>query len=108
MRHGRTAVLALRGAVDLFSAPLLAETIHTAVAEGATELELDLGDLRFIDSSGLGVLIEAHNTLGGAVTLRGASGLVLRVLEAAATAPALSAEDRRLAWVFAPTGTLSN
>jgi hypothetical protein len=38
------------------------------------------------------------------MSVSGASGLVLRVLEAAATAPALNGDDRRLAWIFALTG----
>lgn len=105
--HDRTAVIAPRGAVDLSSAPLLAARVAAAAAGGAIELDVDLSGLRFIDSSGLGVLLAAHRTFGGAVSLRGASGLVRRVLETAATAPALNAEDRLLASVFAPAGAPS-
>jgi anti-sigma B factor antagonist len=106
--QGRTAVIALGGAIDLYGAPLLAERIEEVEAAGAAALEVDLSALRFIDSSGLRILLDAHRTFGGNVSLQGASGLVLRVLEAAATAPALNAEDRRLARAFAPTEMLSS
>jgi anti-anti-sigma factor len=106
--RGRTAVLTLGGAVDLYTAHLLEGRVVEAAADGATDLHVDLTGLRFIDSSGLGALIEAHHRLPGRVSVSGASGLVLRVLEAAATAPALNAEGRSLAWVFAPTGVLTN
>jgi len=106
-RRGRTAVITLRGAADLYGAPLLAEQIEEAAAAGAATLEVDLSALRFIDSSGLGVLLDAHRTFDGAVVLRGASGLVRRVLETAAAAPALNAQDRRLATILAPTRVLS-
>lgn len=108
IRRGATATLTLRGTADVFTCPVLRDRISEVAADGATRLELDLTGLRFIDSSGLGVLADAHRTFVGAVTARGASGLVLRVLQVAATAPALSAHDRRLALAFAPTGMLSN
>lgn len=106
--RGRTAVIALEGAVDLFTSHLLAECISNAAAEGATDIHIDLSALRFIDSSGLRVLVDARRTLAGTVWASGGTGLVLRVLEVAAAAPALNAEDRSLAWLFAPGGMLTN
>jgi anti-anti-sigma factor len=110
--RGRTAILRPRGAIDLSCATRLAASVDEVVVAGARELEIDLSGLRFIDSSGIGVLRDAHQTFGGAIRMWGASGLVARVLEVAAAAPALNAEDRRLTWAFAtiaaPTGTLSN
>jgi len=108
VQRGSTATVSLRGAADLFTAPVLRDRIVEAAASGATRLDVDLTGLRFIDSSGLAVLVEAHRTFVGAVSAWGASGLVLRVLEVAATAPPLSADDRRVTWMLAPSGMLSN
>jgi anti-anti-sigma factor len=51
--------LALSGEADLGSAPALDGALHEAEAP-ARRIVLDLGDLSFIDSSGLQVVIEAQ------------------------------------------------
>lgn len=53
-------VLALSGELDLAGAPELDQAL-SAVREAGTALTLDLTDLEFIDSSGLGVLVRFHN-----------------------------------------------
>jgi len=52
-------VLALRGELDLVSASALREQLHALEQAGVDRLVLDLRELSFIDSSGLGVLVAA-------------------------------------------------
>jgi anti-sigma B factor antagonist len=53
-------VLELHGELDLAAAPLLAEEIERAETGERKALVLDLGDLEFVDSAGLRVILAAH------------------------------------------------
>lgn len=53
-------VLRLRGELDLASAPLLQSEIESAEAAEATLVILDLDELEFIDSTGLRIILAAH------------------------------------------------
>lgn len=53
-------VLRLRGELDLASAPLLQGAIESAEAAEAMLMVLDLDDLAFIDSTGLRIILAAH------------------------------------------------
>jgi anti-sigma B factor antagonist len=55
-----TAVLSLRGELDLASAPLLQAELDNSRIASASTLVLDLEELKFIDSTGLRVLLTAH------------------------------------------------
>jgi anti-sigma B factor antagonist len=57
------AVIALRGELDMDSAPQLAEFLGPFIDDGPSELILNLSGLSFIDSSGLSVLVTAQTTL---------------------------------------------
>jgi len=50
-------VIAVRGEVDIFTAPELKASLSAAIESGATEIVVDLTETRFLDSSALGVLI---------------------------------------------------
>jgi anti-anti-sigma factor len=54
------AIVRLQGELDLVSAPLLERELERAEIETATVVVLDLEELRFIDSTGLRVLLAAH------------------------------------------------
>jgi anti-anti-sigma factor len=56
----RAAVIVLSGELDLASAPALEEELERATANGAKLIILDMRELRFIDSTGLSLLIKAH------------------------------------------------
>ena len=56
----RAAVIVVSGELDLASAPTLEEELERCAANGAELLILDLRELQFIDSTGLGLLIKAH------------------------------------------------
>ena len=58
-------VLVLTGELDPHTAPLLRDRIDAALDERTTTLVLDLRGLRFIDSSGLRVIIGAHKDMVG-------------------------------------------
>jgi anti-sigma B factor antagonist len=53
-------VIALQGELDLASAPQLASAIERAESQARETLVLDLGELDFIDSAGLRVILAAH------------------------------------------------
>ena len=67
-RDGETATVALSGRLDLLSAAAVKERLGKEVAAGHKKLVVDLGDVAFIDSSGLGALI------GGLKAARQAGG----------------------------------
>ena len=50
--------LAIAGDLDLGTIPLLTQRVDGCLAKGAERLTLDLGELTFMDSSGLRLLIE--------------------------------------------------
>lgn len=54
---GEWAVLRVSGEMDLVTSPVLRRRVHEAVAEGRRSLVLDLSEVLFCDSSGVGVLI---------------------------------------------------
>ena len=52
-----TAVIALEGEVDIYSAPQFKEALLAGIEDGATTIIVDLGRVTFIDSTALGVLV---------------------------------------------------
>jgi anti-anti-sigma factor len=55
-----------------------------AVAEGVREMVLDLSNVRMVDSTGIGLLIAAHNSLrkvGGHLAVIHASGEILSLFQ---------------------------
>jgi anti-sigma B factor antagonist len=68
------AVLQVTGEVDVFTAPMLREQIRELAATGAVHLIADLGQVDFLDSTGLGVLV------GGLRRLREADGSLALVI----------------------------
>jgi anti-sigma B factor antagonist len=58
---GRRTVLAVDGEIDLASVPVLGSAIDAALADGAAELWIDLTDTRFMDSSGVHLLVATRS-----------------------------------------------
>jgi anti-sigma B factor antagonist len=58
-----TQVVAVRGEIDIFTAPEFKQRIAAAIDAGRDLVVVDLGGTTFIDSSSLGVLISAHRRL---------------------------------------------
>lgn len=61
--QGDWVVLRVSGEMDLLASPVLRQRVHDAVAEGRRSLVLDLSDVFFCDSSGVGVLITTRRLL---------------------------------------------
>ncbi|MFI7383374.1 STAS domain-containing protein [Streptomyces sp. NPDC049813] len=61
--RGEWAVVRVSGEMDLVTSPALRQQVHDAVAEGRRSLVLDLSDVLFCDSSGVGVLIAARRLM---------------------------------------------
>lgn len=81
---GDRAIVVAEGQVDLATAPRLAEALAQALQDGIAETVLDLTAVDFLDSVGIRVLVEAAiqaRQRGAALSVRGASGWVARVLE---------------------------
>jgi anti-sigma B factor antagonist len=53
----RVAVVRLDGRLNMVAAPRLKSTIEDVVDRGSTRVVVDLSDVSFMDSSGLGALI---------------------------------------------------
>ncbi|GCB48321.1 STAS domain-containing protein [Streptomyces sp. NL15-2K] len=61
--QGEWAVLRVSGELDLVTSPALRQRVHDAVAEGRHNLVLDLSEVFFCDSSGVGVLIASRRLI---------------------------------------------
>ena len=65
-------ILSVRGEVDVYSAPALSENLAQLLDEGTTAIVVDLSEVAFLDSTGLGALIGARTateTAGGTLAL---------------------------------------
>jgi anti-sigma B factor antagonist len=79
-----TRVLTASGEIHVSTAPELAAHLNAALAAGRTRLVLDFGDVAFIDSTGLSVLLNALRRLtrtGGSMVLACSNPTVLRLFE---------------------------
>jgi len=89
---GRTVVL--DGELDIAGAQGLSPVIHEAAEAG--DVVVDMAALTFIDSTGLGLLVAAHNTASGAghaLTLRHPGRTVLRTMHIAGLDGVLTIEE---------------
>ena len=58
-RHeGDVAIVSATGEVDVFTAPGLDAELDAVIADGHCRLVIDLSDVAFLDSTGLGVLVK--------------------------------------------------
>ncbi|MGW7352757.1 STAS domain-containing protein [Streptomyces sp. Z26] len=79
--RGEWAVLRVSGEMDLVTSPAVRQHVHDAVADGRRSLVLDLSEVLFCDSSGVGVLIASRRLM------RSCAGQLRLIL------PARGAED---------------
>ena len=80
-------VVTVTGELDVYTAPDLRKALGEAVGEGAMDVVVDLLNVPFVDSMGLGVLVESSKSLK-------AKGGVLRIV----------CDDRRIARILEITG----
>jgi anti-sigma B factor antagonist len=78
------ALVAIRGSVDLTTAPELRNRLSELIDDGNTCIIVDLTGTDFLDSTGLGALVSAHKRLrmkGGEIRIVCADGQVRKVFE---------------------------
>lgn len=81
---GKATVIKLGGRLDAKSTTDFNAAWERCVENGALHLVLDLAELQYISSAGLGSIVRLAkklNGLGGSVFLSGANGLVREVFE---------------------------
>ena len=81
--EGTWTILDVGGEVDLSTAPALREQLESLIAGGARDLVVNLEQVGFMDSSGLGVLVAVQKRLaeaGGRMALVCREGPTLKVL----------------------------
>jgi anti-sigma B factor antagonist len=62
-RNGEALVVRLAGELDLYNAQTVRDALSEAVAEEPQRVVVDLGGVEFLDSTALGVLVEARAKL---------------------------------------------
>jgi anti-sigma B factor antagonist len=83
-RGADRTTIALTGELDVSSAADLQTTVEQEVGAGYPDLNLDLADLTFIDSSGLSALVAANErcqSAGGKMTVCAPSRQVTKALQ---------------------------
>ena len=80
---GELLIFKLKGSLDLATSPTVRAALMDATAKGRRHLVVDLTQLEFLDSTGLGALIGAHrraNEQGGSLRLIVSEGPIARLL----------------------------
>ena len=76
-REGVT-IVHLQGELDLYNAGAVREALFACCSERPQRLVIDLSEVKFVDSTALGVLIEASTRLDGGAFVLAAPGLETR------------------------------
>jgi anti-sigma B factor antagonist len=95
-RNGRTAVVAVSGELDLASGPELEEQLDRLTGPEIQLVVVDLRQLDFMDSTGLSIIVRAHQRLadeGCEVGLVKGSQQVQRLLDLTGVAERLRLVD---------------
>lgn len=82
--RGEVSVLALRGELDILTAPRFSASVDQLVRGGVGDVVVDLTEVGFVDSAGLQVLLSAQRRLGRRARCRAMicpQGPVRRVIE---------------------------
>lgn len=86
----------LSGELDMSTAPILTERLAPLAADGVASIMLDIRDLRFIDCSGLRVLLKASQraeTNGHRILVVGATRAARRLFELTGTQFLIGEQD---------------
>ncbi|TKT03580.1 STAS domain-containing protein [Streptomyces lasalocidi] len=81
---GGTRVVSLRGQIDYDAKQVLSDALRTDTDASPTRIVADLGEVTFMDSSGINILIATHRQVSGAggwVRIAAAQEAVLGVLQ---------------------------
>jgi anti-sigma B factor antagonist len=83
-RHGDATVIAVRGELDVLTAPTVTARLDDVVRRHTEDVVIDLRETAFIDSSGLSILLNTQRRLdrtSRTLTVVCATGPVRQVLE---------------------------
>jgi len=88
-------VVRVVGEIDVRTAPSLRHALDRAVAEGSGDVVLDLAEVTFVDSSGLGVILGRYRRMpeGRTLVLRSPRPHVRSLLDVAGVTRLLPVED---------------
>ena len=95
--EGDTVIIAVRGDVDLATAPALRAECEAAVERKPEVVRVDLSELTFLDSSGISVLVKTHQDLdaqGATLVLHRVDDRTRRVLDVAGLADFFERSDQ--------------
>jgi anti-sigma B factor antagonist len=90
--------VSLKGDCDLYAAPVFAAAMKERITGGAKRLRLDLSDVAYLDSTGVGALIrilQAARCTGTELRFRGVKGSPRKVLRMSNILPLMREEDLR-------------
>ena len=79
----RSLTLTIHGELDALTAPRLCDVVDEAIASGVVDVVVDCRRMEFMDSAGVGALLDLNKQLanrGGALILFGVMGSVLQTL----------------------------
>ncbi|MGN7247988.1 STAS domain-containing protein [Janibacter anophelis] len=79
---GEVNIVHVSGEIDVTSAAVLRDALEALIADGRRRLTLDLGEVTFMDSTGLGIVVGRLKKLtrhGGVLTVAADHERVLRV-----------------------------
>jgi len=82
-RDGQT-VLTVRGEIDVYTAPRLRQAIVDLVDAGSVNIVIDMDKVDFLDSTGLGVLVEGLKrvrTRGGDLSIVVTQDKIVKIFE---------------------------
>lgn len=96
--HGEYAVAAVHGEIDIATVDDLREALHSLIDGGARHLVVDLSQVSFIDSTGLGVLVGARRKVevrDGSFSIAGANPRLVKLFRITGLTGVFAFFDRR-------------
>ena len=90
---GDQFVLALHGDIDIAAVAEIEASGGLDVAAATTAVTVDLGEVTFIDSTGLGLLVTLHKRAPHGIRLRNVPNNAAKVLELTGLSDVLPSED---------------
>src|SRR5437867_5393431 len=84
IKRDQQTVLTVRGEIDVYTAPRLRQAIVDLVDAGSTNLVIDMEKVDFLDSTGLGVLVEGLKrvrTRGGDLSIVVTQDKIIKIFE---------------------------
>jgi anti-sigma B factor antagonist len=99
-QYGETSMIQLDGELDLANAAALEQELNAALSNGNARVVIDMGELTFIDSTGIALLVTAAGGVDGDGDwdgrirfLRSRAAAVTRILELTGVAERLPFAD---------------